>query len=334
MATVNFIKCKHQNKASMRGTIEYIMQDYKVDYNGVHLASGKDCCPESAYNEFMATKQSYDKADGVFFYHYTQSFHPNENLTPQKAHKIALKFAEDNYPDHEVLVATHMDKSHIHSHFVINSVSFKSGKKLHQGTDTIQKLRQYSDKLCQSYGLSILEPYKKERVKQPNRREYRTAIRGESWKFELIRAIDDAIECSHDRESFIKNMEYEGYAVKWTDERKNITYTCPNGMKCRDNKLFDETYLKANMEIIFELKAAFAPQSRTPEPQGGWLNWANAILDAADAATSSDYEPHNFKPRYKLDRKVLRHEAIKKLAMGHKLPSEQSQGQNYEQGLH
>ena len=168
MATVNFIPCKKQNAFSMRNEIEYILQDFKVciepekfdcdhtinfqsysmdeDKAGtIRLISGKDCCPETAFAEFMATKNSYKKADNTMFYHYDQAFKDGETISPKTAHEIAVKFAKDNYPDFEVVIATHVDNEHLHSHFIINSVSFKTGKKLHEGPKTLQKLRAWSD---------------------------------------------------------------------------------------------------------------------------------------------------------------------------------------------
>ena len=77
------------------------------------------------------TKLRYKKADGRMYYHLLQAFHPDENLTPETAHEIALRFAEENFPGYEVLVATHVDRNHIHSHLVINSVNAESGYKYH-----------------------------------------------------------------------------------------------------------------------------------------------------------------------------------------------------------
>ena len=180
MATVNFIPCKKQDAFSMRNEIEYILQDFKVcidpeklncdhtvnyqsysedvDKTGcIRLISGKDCCPETAFREFMATKNSFKKADQTMFYHYDQAFRDGETISPKTSHEIAVKFAEDNYPDFEVVIATHVDNEHLHSHFIINSVSFKTGKKLHQGPKTLFKLRSYSDQICKQYGLTTLE---------------------------------------------------------------------------------------------------------------------------------------------------------------------------------
>lgn len=285
VATVNFIPCKNQSYSSMNGTIKYILQDFKCciskdllnvphqkaykdteDSDKTKLVSGKDCCPETAFNEFKATKKLYSKENGVFFYHYDQSFKIGENISPATAHEIARKFAEDNYKGFEVLVATHIDKDHLHSHFLINSVSFENGKKLHQGTDTIKKLRTYSDEICKSYGLSTLPKYEKGRTKTISSKEYRTAEKGQSWKFKLMNSIDECMKISYTKEQFLKNMERLGYGVKWTDTRKNITYHCPNNMDCRDNKLHEEKYLKGNMENEFRYRAI------ETEEQGGYIN--------------------------------------------------------------
>lgn len=277
MATVNFIPCKKQNAFSMRNEIEYILQDFKVcielekldcdhtlnfqtysmdaDKAGtIRLISGKDCCPETAFAEFMATKSSYKKADNTMFYHYDQAFKDGETISPKTAHEIAVKFAEDNYPDFEVVIATHVDNEHLHSHFIINSVSFKTGRKLHEGPKTLQKLRDYSDQICKQYGLTTLEPYTGGKSKSLASREYRAAAKGQSWKFSLMNAIDIAMKSSGTKQDFIKNMERQGYAVRWEDSRKYITYTCPNTMSCRDVKLHDRRYLKEMMEREFKLR--------------------------------------------------------------------------------
>ena len=283
MATVNYIPCKKQNTSSMRNTINYVSQDFKacikpnnlnithaetyreieeslrkqMDYSEcVKLVSGKDCCPETAFNEFMATKKSYGKASGMFFYHYDQSFEHSEKISPATAHEIALKFAEDNYPGFEVLVSTHMDKKHLHSHFIINSVSFENGKKLHQGTDTIKKLRAYSDELCKKYGFSVLKPYEHGRTKTVGSGEYRSALKQNSWKFKLMYAVDSCMKRSRTKLQFIDNMKKLGYGVTWTDSRKSICYTTPNGYKCRDDRLHEEKYLKGNMENEFRIREA------------------------------------------------------------------------------
>lgn len=187
------------------------------------------------------------------FYQYVQSFSPEENITLQKAHEVALEFAEKAWTGYEVLVATHCDAQHIHSHFVINSVSFENGKKLRQNPNTLKSLRALSDEICRHHNFSTLEPYNKDGMKISTR-EYRTAVKGQSWKFKLMNDIDKAMNISGSKEDFINAMSIMGYLVTWTGDRKYITYQCPNKMKCRDIKLHNDKYLKGSMENEFRYR--------------------------------------------------------------------------------
>lgn len=277
MATVNIMKNKRtQSRAGLAFILSYCKCDSKTIHEGKKLVSGVNCLPESAYREFMNTKLQYGKTEGRMFYHFTQSFHPDEKLTPETAHEIALKFAQQMFPDFEVLVATHTDKAHIHSHFVVNSVSCDTRYKYHSDSDNIQRLRDASDKLCMEYGLSVVVPKdKSQKVKQMSAREYHSAERGESWKMQLVVTIEDAMAIARSREHFIRLMEAEGYEVKWTRDRKSITYTTPDGKRCRDNKLYEEKFLKENMEYEFrirrEIERGFEGYSESADQESGNL---------------------------------------------------------------
>lgn len=255
MATVTYIRESKQSISAMKGVIDYCCQDKKVydEISNQKLVSGINCDGENAFKEFMATKKSYGKTDGMNFYQYVQSFSPEENITPQKAHEVALEFAERAWTGYEVLVATHCDAQHIHSHFVINSVSFENGKKLRQNPNTLNSLRALSDEICRHHNLSTLEPYNKDGMKISTK-EYRTAVKGQSWKFKLMNDIDKAMNISGSKEDFINAMSIMGYSVTWTDDRKYITYQCPNKMKCRDIKLHNDKYLKGSMENEFRYR--------------------------------------------------------------------------------
>lgn len=255
MATVTYIRESKQSISAMKGVIDYCCQDKKVydEISNQRLVIGINCDGENAFKEFMATKKSYGKTDGMNFYQYVQSFSPEENITPHQAHEIAIEFAEKAWTGYEVLVATHCDAQHIHSHFVINSVSFENGKKLRQNPNTLNSLRALSDEICRHHNLSTLEPYSKDGMKISTR-EYRTAVKGQSWKFKLMNDIDKAMNISGSKEDFINTMSIMGYSVTWTDDRKYITYQCPNKMKCRDIKLHNDKYLKGSMENEFRYR--------------------------------------------------------------------------------
>lgn len=262
MATCNYIKAKKQNQSAMRVVIRYVSQDAKtLDENGHRYLSGINCIGAAAYDEFMATKNLYGKRSGVYYYHYEQSFAPGEIEDYDTAHKIGLRLAEEMFPGFEVLVGTHLDahdddgRQRVHNHFVINSVSYASGMKLDYGPYTLEKMRRISDRLCEEHALSVLPEFKQTfDGKSIGTREYRAALKGDSWKFKAICTIENAMTMAASKEDFILIMESEGYSVTWTDSRKYITYTCPNGMKVRDNKLHESKFLKENMQYEFAIR--------------------------------------------------------------------------------
>ena len=256
MPIVRFIKNEKQNPSSMKGSIDYCLQTYKtVDaLTGRRYVSGINCNGLNAYKEFMTTKFANNANNGRYFYQYVQSFSPKDNVDYDKAHKIALEFAEKAWQGHEVLVTTHCDRNHIHTHFIINSVSFETGKKLRQNPNTLKSLRKLNDEICTKYNVTPLKPYTKTKEKRLSDGEYRMAMKGESWKFALMYTIDNAMKRAKTKKEFIDEMKKNGYEVLWTDDRKYITYTCPNRMKCRDIKLHQEKYRKEKMELEFELR--------------------------------------------------------------------------------
>lgn len=257
-----------QSRSCMRAVMKYTMQEKKTMWGGHQLVSGINCRPESVYDDFLRTKLLYHKEGGTMFYHMVHSFPVGEDIDPADAHAAALKLAEW-FEDREVLVCTHVDRDHIHSHFLINSVSFEDGKKLHISEPELTQLRQRNDQVCMEFGLPVFQPQKKEKVKSMSGAEYHTAARGESWKFRLMNTIDECMRYARSREEFITLMRSEGYDVRWTDSRKSITYTTPEGKKCRDDRLHEEKYLKEVMEHEFAIRARLiAGGAEGPQPAG------------------------------------------------------------------
>ncbi len=255
MATVTFIKYEKQSAGALHGVAAYVSQKGKtMQEDGRHLVSGQNCDPRLAAQEFLATRAAHRKESPVWFYHYVQSFAPDEPVTGELAHEIAKEFAARAWPESEVLVATHIDREHIHSHFIVNSVCFDSGRMLRQGPGTLARLRSVSDELCATHDLSVL-PKQESKTQRLGAREYRSAAKGESWKFRLMNTIDECMRCARTRDAFIALMKSEGYQVRWEASRKSITYTTPGGMRCRDDRLHDEKYLKEAMEREFRIRA-------------------------------------------------------------------------------
>ena len=266
------------SKASIKRIINYVTQDKKTTSD---LITGKDCMAESCLEEMLYTKNLYNKTGGRQYIHIIQSFDSKDNLTPNQVHNAGLKLA-NTFNEFQVLVATHIDKEHLHNHLVINSVSFENGYKIQMSKKDLQYLKDYSDKICLEMGASVIP--KKEKTNYIKRNEYRVAERGESWKFKLINAIDLSMAESTCKEDFIKTMNKLGYQVNWIDTRKYITYTTPEGYKCRDNKLFEEKYLKGNMED--EFRKIEREQQNSTRKSSSSISSANALLsNRANGAT-------------------------------------------------
>ena len=242
-----------QTRGCMKSVMRYVSKLSKPLWDGQQLVSGIGCQPETAFDEFLSTKLLHRKDGGVMFYHMVQSFPKGANIDPRAAHEAARRLA-GYFEGCEVLACTHVDREHIHSHCIINSVNFETGRKVHMADAQIQELRVRNDQICEELGLPKFQRDEHRQSRGMSNAEYYTASKGESWKFELMRIIDDCMRCAGNREEFLVLLRSEGYNATWTDGRKNITYTTPDGRKCRDNKLHIEKYLKENMEAEFEYR--------------------------------------------------------------------------------
>ena len=271
MAIVHFVNYKRgtQSRAAMRGVMLYVMQEKKTAWDGVPLVSGVNCQPQSVYDDFLNTKLLYHKDGGVMFYHMVQSFPKGTAVDPRQAHEAARRLAE-YFDGCEVLVCTHVDREHIHSHCVINSVNFETGKKLHMAKEQLQELMRRNDAICQKMGLPVFDA-PTQQTRGMSGAEYHMALKGQSWKLRLMNTIDECMKYAADKDAFVSLMASEGYAVRWGDTRKYITYTTPDGMKCRDNKLHEEKYCKEAMEHEFRIRADLVQRKlrRAAETDGG-----------------------------------------------------------------
>ena len=271
MAIVHFVNYKRgtQSRAAMRGVMLYVMQERKTAWEDGPLISGINCQPQSVYDDFLNTKLLYHKDGGVMFYHMVQSFPKGAAVDPRQAHEAARRLAE-YFDGCEVLVCTHVDREHIHSHCVINSVNFDTGKKLHMAKEQLQELMRRNDMICQEMGLPVFEPTAQQ-ARGMSGAEYHTALKGQSWKLRLMNTIDECMKYATDKDAFVSLMAAEGYAVCWESSRKYITYTTPEGMRCRDSKLHEEKYCKEAMEHEFRIRAELVKRKlhRAAEIDGG-----------------------------------------------------------------
>lgn len=224
-------------KISARIGINYVCNNEKTLGK---LISGKDCMPESCYDEFEMVRNKFNKQGGRTYYHMIQSFAQDDDISPEKCHEIGLQMAEPCFPDFQVLVATHIDKKHMHNHFIINSVSYKDGKKMDVSPQDLIDIKNYSNGLCRENGFVTTEA-KTRRNQNPK------------WKQNIKYWALQMLKESVSMEDFIWNMRMHGIDIKYNSDYKYMTYTDFEGHRCRDAKLFDERLLKKNLEMYFDL---------------------------------------------------------------------------------
>lgn len=200
--------------------IDYAVNSKKTqteNENGTVLqqfVSGINCHPGTAREEMLAVKRRFGKEDGTIAYHGYQSFAPGE-VTPELAHQIGIELAQQLWGEkYQVIVATHLDRdSHIHSHFVVNTVSFMDGIKYHRTNQDYREMRRVSDELCRKYRLSVIEAPQPGKSKQYG--EWRAAQEQRpTWRGLVRSDVDEAIRKAMTERQFFENLRKKGYEIK------------------------------------------------------------------------------------------------------------------------
>ena len=190
--------------------------------------SGINCFAETAFEEMRNVQKLFGKTDGNVAYHCYQSFKPGE-VTPELCHDLGIELARRMFGDkYQVLVATHLDRDHLHNHLVCCSVSFVDGKKFNDNKGAYARLRKLSDEICLENGMSVIE---KPRSKTPRQLHF-AEKNGENTKYNLMReAIDEAISLSANMPSFFNLMRQMGYEINYSPRRKYPTIRSLNSKK-------------------------------------------------------------------------------------------------------
>ena len=267
------------SRASVGTLVNYVTQAEKTEEK---LISGQDCSPQTAIDEMKATKEIWRKQGGRDYYHFVQSFSPEETITPQEAHTMAKELAEQRFKGYEVVIATHKDRDHIHTHFVVNSVNHEDGYKLNWSKFELQRMKDMSDSICREYGKSICQ--KQQDIATYKMGKYKAleqSITGnyKSYVLDCYKTVSTVKEKATSQTDFIAKMQEQGYQTKWTDSRKHITFTDQDGNKVRNTNLektFKEPFGKEELGHGFErnleaehIRSRAAEQSRGLEADTG-----------------------------------------------------------------
>lgn len=210
--------------ASLEEAVGYALNRDKTEQELFETALG--CRLKSAFEDMCLVKQAWNKTAGVQGYHLVQSFAPGE-ATPELAHKIGLEFAGELLGEEfQAIIGTHLNTKCIHNHIVWNSVSMKSGRK-YRSTERIYvtEVRAISDKLCQKYGLSVIQTERADRVARPYVQWKAEREQMPTWKTVIQQDVDAAIASTFTWRQFLSALERQGYAIRL--DRKYITLRPP-----------------------------------------------------------------------------------------------------------
>ena len=224
--------------------------------------TGVNCLPATALEEMNATKRQYGKTGGIVAFHGYQAFAPGET-DPATAHEVGVALAQELWGGRfEVVVATHLDKAHLHNHFVVNSVSFADGRRFHRDAACYRAMREASDELCREHGLSVVE--------SPGRGEGRP-----TWRSLVKADVDEAVGRAASMRQFHANLRAMGYDVK---VGKDISVRPPGKERfVRLRRNFGDAYsqegigarILANSRQRLPLgRPRPAPKERPPVPKG------------------------------------------------------------------
>lgn len=258
MAIIKAVKNSH---SSIKHIINYVTKKEKTI--GKKLCSGFNCNANTAVKEMQTTKELYEKTGGRTYKHFVQSFSPEEGITAEEAHQIAKEFVEQCplFEDFEVLYSTHVDKEHIHTHFVVNSVSFADGHKFQMSKKDLEDMKILNNNLCLEHGFSTCEIGKKKSENMnliaydTNKYQFlKKAKEGKVKSFvqDTAVAVYDSMNVSASKEAFIKSMEQKGYSVDWQDNHKYIVFTNSEGKKVRNSNLQKTYNLSVGKEELLE----------------------------------------------------------------------------------
>ena len=197
---------KYYGKNNYNYLESYSNKDYDFKNEKAEYVSCINCSEYDPYGDMKFTKEQYRKIDNVLAFHGYQSFKEGE-VTADIAHEIGVKFVEEMFKDYEVIVATHQNTNHIHNHFIINSVSYRTGKKYNNDRANLAKLRQISDSICAEYGLSVLE----EDITYKN--TYKQKVLNDDYYKILKEDIDNVISYSVTLKQVIERLKKLNYQV-------------------------------------------------------------------------------------------------------------------------
>ena len=238
------VDMSEESLQALEDVIEYAANEDKTEMK--YYVSTINCNKRCARDEFAMVKKRFGKEGGIVAFHAYQSFAPDE-VNPSEAHSIGVELARRLWGDRfQIVVATHVNTAAVHNHLVINSISFKDGKRFHGCRETTGMLREMSDRICQEHGLSVIKNPKGQRV---NTYLYKMERAGMPTRYNVARkSIDEAIALSLTIEEFKAELRSRGYSYRFDPQRKYWTITPPGWKKPIRIHQLGENYTRESIE--------------------------------------------------------------------------------------
>ncbi|MBQ7793416.1 MAG: relaxase/mobilization nuclease domain-containing protein [Clostridia bacterium] len=301
----------HPITTTLTKALNYIQNPKKTD--GTLLVDGYGCVPETAYQQFMRTKEKVDKKDGYLAFHLIQSFSPGE-VDYETAHKIGIELADKVFKGRfQYVIATHIDRGNVHNHIIANSVSFKDFGKYNSSPNSYYFIRRTSDMLCKEYGLSVVaEP----KDKGKSHYEHSLDKKGQSWKSLLRQNIDRCIIKARDWDEFLLLMQREKYEIK---SGKYISFRAEGQERFTRSKTLGADYTEEQIRnriaggkrieiessqrvsLIIDIENAMKERQKNPE---AYRQWATVQNIKTMANTLNFLTEHNLLDYNKLSEKT------------------------------
>ncbi len=239
----------HPIKTTLKKAIDYICNGDKTDdeiYVTTHL-----CSRENAHKEFELTKKQFSSRTKTLAHHLIQSFVPEE-VSFEEAHQVGIELCEKILGGkYEYVLATHIDKDHIHNHIIFNSIDVDEGKVYHSYYGSYMNIRNQSDRLCKEHNLSVIDVETQKEINEIKRRKFvnwydwNEDKKGSSYKSRLQFDIDRIIKQSINWQDFLSKMESYGYEIKFG---KHIAFRSKNQQRFTRAKIIGNNYTEEQIK--------------------------------------------------------------------------------------
>lgn len=239
---------KRHSTNNLKASIDYITNQNKTD----ELLIYKHRLPNSSNDDIVEimnlTKANYNKKNRIQGHHFIQSFSKEDDIVLELAHQVGMEWANKFINHYEYVLSTHKDKDHIHNHIIINSVSYKDGKKYLSDVKEREYIRELSDEVCKKYNLSIIKRNERDRNSESKSYgEWKYNNQDISWKDKIRLDINDAIKNTNNYKEFIKSMKEKGYELRYGEKYKYNSFEHKDiGRRIR-GKTLGERYTEKNI---------------------------------------------------------------------------------------